>query len=718
MPGGRTPASTTDIANVLHYLLETNPSSDCTTYNVVKKQCLEQFTLDSFETHKTYLKQLLKSREQLYVKGTNQLNVLSKTTIRTGLLPLSTKETQTVWTRWTGTARHQNQNQRNTEQRRQHSQLVYENVLNDQLGHQWATRFKQATMARRNDTAHFQQGDQVQYTKTCLARTAIATNTCVSGTILQIHSTESTCHVQFNESKEDAVVEQYQLRKCNITATPSPTTAAPPTTTTTSGEQKDNTSGMTMVWFGSAFTSKQEWSALYGAQHATSGLRLTNTLANMYSALSQCNPLLPSIIGIMLHVVPEAMIFTMVQQLVEASEKYLIAPHTIASPLTVVPVCMSLIKTYGGPSFHNHLYTHLDVTIVWRMFVQFLSNTQLNLSLQIRLLDVYLKEGIKVLYRFVVGIFLINKKSLMHCQSTQDMSTFLLSSCMHYSHLDYMALAKKAFNLNNLQRKKIDALGEHFNAQGSNVYRWDLSSMVRPGGGGKSATEGGAATTVRTTSAANALHIVGTAGTLLNNQESNNLALLHSFLPPTYQQYDLKLLYTSSEDGCRLSTLYQRAPSDDMALSSSILIVRPANEPTCLIGCMLSCSFRPLPHTIDRRNPDCVLFCLNGKNGSQCWKVDYSESGGGKEQEGNPGKALSVDQRIVNASEGYLQIGVSSTANFEQSGLYLDDKLNVGYSGACDVFGCGKAYARDEEDGGGSKFMVGVVELYGLGRYR
>ena len=79
---------------------------------------------------------------------------------------------------------------------------------------------------------------------------------------------------------------------------------------------------------------------------------------------------------------------------------------------------------------------------------------------------------------------------------------------------------------------------------------------------------------------------------------------------------------------------------------------------------------------------------------------------------------MSVDQRIVNASEGYLQIGVSSTANFEQSGLYLDDKLNVGYSGACDVFGCGKAYARGEEDGGGSKFMVGVVELYGLGRYR
>ena len=110
----------------------------------------------------------MKSREQLYVKGTNQLSVLSKTTIRTGLLPLSTKETETVWTRWAGTALHQNQ--RNTEQRRQHSQLVYENVLTDQLGHQWAARFKEATMAGRNDNAHLQQGDQVQYTKTCLAR--------------------------------------------------------------------------------------------------------------------------------------------------------------------------------------------------------------------------------------------------------------------------------------------------------------------------------------------------------------------------------------------------------------------------------------------------------------------------------------------------------------------------------------------------------------------
>ena len=55
MPGGGTPAATTDIANVLHYLVETNPSN-ATTYNDVKKQCLEQFTHDSFETHKAYLK--------------------------------------------------------------------------------------------------------------------------------------------------------------------------------------------------------------------------------------------------------------------------------------------------------------------------------------------------------------------------------------------------------------------------------------------------------------------------------------------------------------------------------------------------------------------------------------------------------------------------------------------------------------------------------------
>ena len=68
---------------------------------------------------------------------------------------------------------------------------------------------------------------------------------------------------------------------------------------------------------------------------------------------------------------------------------------------------------YGGTNFHDHLYTHLDLTIVWTMFIQFLSNTQLNLSLQIRILDVYLKEGIKILYRYVVGIFLMNKKQLL-----------------------------------------------------------------------------------------------------------------------------------------------------------------------------------------------------------------------------------------------------------------------------------------------------------------
>ena len=217
---------------------------------------------------------------------------------------------------------------------------------------------------------------------------------------------------------------------------------------------------------------------------------------------------------------------------------------------------------------------------------------------------------------------------------------------------------------------------------------------------------GTATASVTTTANPIPLRVIGTSGLLLGKNE-NNLLQLHSFLPPTYQHFDLKLIYTSSEDGCRLSTLYQRAPKDEAC--GSILMVRPANATDCMIGCMLSCSWCPTANTIDRRNPECVLFRLDEGN-SQCWNVEYANANSEKD-------ALGVDQRIVNTTNAFLQIGVSNTANFEQSGLYLDAKLNVGYSGHCDVFGGGRAYENGNGEGA-SKFMVGVVELYSLGHYR
>ena len=120
--------------------------------------------------------------------------------------------------------------------------------------------------------------------------------------------------------------------------------------------------------------------------------------------------------------------------------------------------------------------------------------------------------------------------------------------------------------------------------------------------------------------------------------------------------------------------------------------------------------------------PQCVLFRLDGTANSARWLVDYDESEPSAGSSAGSDFTMSVDQRIITADEKYLQIGLPKTANFNDSGLYLDDKLNVGYAGHCDVFHGGRAYGGGEEEenavGETTKFSVGVVELYGLSHYR
>lgn len=314
--------------------------------------------------------------------------------------------------------------------------------------------------------------------------------------------------------------------------------------------------------------------------------------------------------------------------------------------------------------------------------------------------------ALSVLYRFIVAIIIQNKTQLYNCTTQKEMTAVLLSTCgknqtegIHENK--YIELSKKAFNLANLKRSTINKLTVQYNQTG---YIWKESKLDNPN---QQTTN---ATTLRAGS--NVLTVVGECGLLGKNVL--DLLNIQQFLPPTHQQYDLKLLFTTNEDGCRLDTLYTRSPSDQDRNVASVLIVRPANE-TCLIGVMLSCSWRPTGLSVDRRNPQCVLFRLNGKEDSMKWNINYKmkEHADVHGEEGPEGGVSNVDQRIVNTTSEFLQIGISNTIN--QSGLYLDNKLNVGYAGTCDIFSGGRAYRKEGED---EKFSVGVVELYGLGHYQ
>ena len=118
-------------------------------------------------------------------------------------------------------------------------------------------------------------------------------------------------------------------------------------------------------------------SANYGHRNILAARRLTNIFADMYPDVSSMNPLVPSIIGVMLNVLHEETVFVLLRRMLESSNKYLVTPHTSISARCVVPVCMELIQKYGGLKYHNHLCAHLDLHLVWEMFCQLCGNTGL-----------------------------------------------------------------------------------------------------------------------------------------------------------------------------------------------------------------------------------------------------------------------------------------------------------------------------------------------------
>jgi len=678
---------------------------DRATYNSIKSQYLQVFTSASFNRHKNIIQKLCKDR--VARKKGKELTEPTKKQVRTGLMVLTSEDTEILWLQWMCVKN----NSECLDRRR--NKMSYSNILKDQLGAEFAQSFDtQFHSNPQNDTTEtetetavnlnsnhspIKEGDQV-FAQRFVTRSYTGTR-YVPGVIVQVNANE-TYHVKFHDqdTPEDVAVEKQHLRRHSDS------------TSYTQGEMKDgnsNSSVLPMVWFGSTWKSEDQWCATYGQHCLASAKRVTNVISILYRSTADSNPLLPSLIGVMLNVLPEETVFVLACRLIESSNTYLITAHTQQTPKSVVPVSMALIEKYGGKKLHDHLFMWLNMDILWDMFHHLLTNTQMNMYSSTRLMDVYFKEGNKILYRFIVAIILKNADKVMSCKSGNEMSDLLLSSCENIGEGGYMEIARQAFRLNNLKRSFIQKLTVKYNQE---EYVWKPPVRSSNNSNSNSNSNSKKKTMIRSTSSrtAGSMCVVGTVGLL--GSDPANLRRIQQYLPPTHQHYDLKLLFTSSEDGCRLDTLYTRAPSD-LDGTSSLLIVRPANE-NCLIGFMLSCSWRPTNEQVDRRNPQCVMFRLQEDDCSAAWNVNYDEK---KADVATREYMLTVDQRIVNATKEFLQIGVSSTAKVSDSGLYLDKKLNVGYAGACDVFNGGRVHGKDGED---SKFSVGVVELYGLGNFR
>jgi uncharacterized membrane protein YgcG len=490
--------------------------------------------------------------------------------------------------------------------------------------------------------------------------------------------------------------------------------------------------------------------------------------------------LLPSMCGILLHALSECHAAAALRAAVSQSQTYLVTAHTSESKEIVVQVLLRLLKRYASAGVWRALDTcrrddaacgarpDCVVRFLWhafhKMLVGFLGQED-----RARLMDVYFREGKKVLYRFVIALVLSESRAIGKCKSGTDLAEVLAGMRLQ-GVVDaryegrYRVLARRAFKLRNLKRKHIATYKEDAMLAPDESIRGLEPSVFGKGaallggvavggdggggGGGGSGGGGGEAEEVALTVAAagraladggmSVNYISKLDGIADDGSSLLDVALMRvvqKCLPMKYQLYDATLIFTSAKDGCKLATLYGKCAAHGGPMFCVVrpVAVRGEEDAAPLAGAFSSVPFHPLSPgvRIDTRNPDSRLFRLRPDPASfEMVEEDAVEVGaeGGEETEEEeekeggslPSSSSSAAMTISSAvpsrrSRGMrmtsqlFQVGVPATARIESSGLLLDTVLGTAYCGPCDVYGgvaiLGRAYER---------FTVAVVEVYGL----
>ena len=357
---------------------------DRTTYTTIKNQCLQIYTEKSFQHHKSLIQKLLKDR--VARKKGKVLLEPSKKQIRTGLMVVTAKDTETLWLRWIcGSQSIYLDLQRN--------KMAYQNVLSDQLGIQAAQCFQlehdededEGKIIDAKEKGSFKPGDLI-FARRFMTRSYTGTR-YVSGTIITKNEND-TYHVRFHDqdAPEDLSIEPKHMRR---------NSSSQNETKETNNNLLTSTKSMSMIFFGSTIKNENQWCEIYGQHNINAGQRITNVISILYKDINQCNPMLPSVLGVMLNVLPEETVFVLLCRLIESSNKYLITSNTIQTSQSVVAILMTFVEKYGGKKLHDHLFMYLDMDILWDMFHLLLSNVLMHMYVNTRLMDVYLNEGKK-----------------------------------------------------------------------------------------------------------------------------------------------------------------------------------------------------------------------------------------------------------------------------------------------------------------------------------
>eukprot|EP01012_Entosiphon_sulcatum_P049747 TRINITY_DN6843_c0_g1_i1.p1 TRINITY_DN6843_c0_g1~~TRINITY_DN6843_c0_g1_i1.p1 ORF type:complete len:622 (-),score=70.75 TRINITY_DN6843_c0_g1_i1:23-1888(-) len=438
-----------------------------------------------------------------------------------------------------------------------------------------------------------------------------------------------------------------------------------------------------------------------------SGIRFAKVLlcmaAQNHADVDYC-PCLPTIVAVLLLYLPEHTAYSVLRCLLKTSQK---AVHV----LSVVQ------KTPQAPSFHPHyplskkgeqllaltfavlvrrkllvaitrnlIHLQPDLTVVFQYWCSTLFTTVLPLSAALRIFDIFLFEGVKVLFR--VGIAIIKHFNYAQCGTKEE----LMAALMRPLEIDPTEIFASAFSL-HLRRQEIsdiiDGLRQGAAAsagflQATNVYRDGL--YFRPA--------------IRESSS-----ILSTA---------DDWEILFSYLPASVAPA-FYIAFSTVQHGFSLSSLY----SNCRGIGSAILLIKALpHKDTALatysanpvvFGAVLS-----HPPTITNAwygNSNCVLFVLRPVERKFSWSGFAEERPKEEDTTGTPTEVdpLSDDERESFQVEQHEKCFLLGRRNYfrvgDGPGVEVDRYLQTGSTGASRTYASAPLCCS-------ATFDIAAVEVY------
>lgn len=384
--------------------------------------------------------------------------------------------------------------------------------------------------------------------------------------------------------------------------------------------------------------------------------RLMIAVSNRFPNIGFC-PVLPDLLAVFIRYMPEREVYAMAHCMLERAvrdEDYLWTNKTRAG-LFVKNFKGVLKKHFSEMSkLLDKLKVDIDsIAILW--FNRFFFGSA-PYSVVLRLIDCFLNEGNKVMYRVAIGLLKAIEPVVQRAK-TPDEFMELMTRAM--ADVDVNRVIEKGFKVRNLQRKHLIKLGmKNKDTVGQLSLGPDANPMFyRP-------------------------NIEGVSGII----EIEDFDQIWAWLPEMYRHSDAMLLYNSEVDGYSIATMLDRCECG----GPSIMVLKTSKG--AVLGAFSSHSYKVSPNYFG--DSDTFLYTLKPQRAKFGWKKPSEE--------------------YKDSNDYFIQAdlkGIKFGGGREGYGLSLDENLVYGNSHRCGTFD--NSPLAGEADS--APFQIARLEVFGIG---